>query len=279
MDSRTVLNSCHVFEALELLASPRDQAILITLNLTGSCMFIPIGDDNTRRQRFPFVVYLLIALNAYVWFLELQNGEEFIAMYAAVPFEIIHGVDLVTTQHLTIHGEDIPIVQAPGPSPIYLTLLTSMFMHASWMHIIGNMVYLLIFGDQIEDRLGHFKFLAFYLVAGTVAALAQIVTAPDSILPTLGASGAIAGVLGAYLILYPRNPVRVLLFNTVMALPAYSVLGLWILMQVLGHLGSIGAQAPGVAYMAHIGGFAVGFVVTWFINSRSPRRAVRYMSR
>lgn len=242
-------------------------------------MFIPIGDDNTRRQRFPFVVYLLVALNAYVWFLELRNGEEFLAMYAAVPFEIIHGVDLVTTQYFTIRGESIPIVQAPGPSPIYLTLITSMFMHASWMHIIGNMVYLLIFGDQIEDRLGHFKFLAFYVVAGVVAALAQIATAPNSILPTVGASGAIAGVLGAYLILYPRNAVRMLVFNGIVILPAYLVLGLWVLLQFLGHLGSVGAQAPGVAYMAHIGGFAVGFAVSWFIRGRSPRRSAPYIHR
>lgn len=242
-------------------------------------MFIPIGDDNTRRQRFPFVVYLLVALNAYVWFLELRHGEEFLAMYAAVPFEIIHGVDLVTTQYLTIQGEQFPIVQAPGPSPIYLTLITSMFMHASWMHIIGNMVYLLIFGDQIEDRLGHFRFLAFYLVAGVVAALAQIATAPNSILPTVGASGAIAGVLGAYLILYPRNAVRMLMLNSIVVLPAYFVLGLWVVLQVFGHLGSVGAQAPGVAYMAHIGGFAVGFAVSWLIRNRSPRRSVRFVHR
>ncbi len=238
-------------------------------------MFVPIGDDNTRRQRFPFVVYLLLALNCYVWFLELGHGEEFLAMYAAVPFEISHGIDLVTTQYLSIRGESIPIVQAPGPSPIYLTLVTSMFMHASWMHIIGNMAYLLIFGDQIEDRLGHFKFLVFYLIAGVVAALAQIVTAPNSILPTVGASGAIAGVLGAYLILYPGNAVRVLLFNTIVALPAYTVLGIWVLMQVFGQLGSVGAHAPGVAYMAHLGGFAVGFVVSWFVRERYPRRAGR----
>jgi membrane associated rhomboid family serine protease len=199
-------------------------------------------------------------------------------MYAAVPFEIVHGVDLVTTQYFTIRGEHIPIVQAPGPSPIYWTLLTSMFMHASWMHIIGNMVYLLIFGDQIEDKLGHFKFLAFYLVAGVVAALAQILTAPNSVVPTVGASGAIAGVLGAYLMLYPRNAVRVLLFNSVVALPAYYVLGVWVLMQVLGHLGSTGAQAPGVAYMAHIGGFAVGFVVSLFIRRPSRRTSISYTS-
>jgi membrane associated rhomboid family serine protease len=220
-------------------------------------MFIPIGDDNTRRLRTPFVVWILVALNGFVWFLELQLGEHFIAAYAAIPFEISTGVDLTSTKYITMQGERIPIPQAPGPQPLYLTLLTSMFMHGSWMHIIGNMVYLLIFGDQIEDRLGHLRFLIFYLVAGLAAGLAQVIATPMSVLPCVGASGAIAGVLGAYLVLYPRNAVHVLLFRQVVLMPALIVLGFWGVLQVLGHLGNP-SEGGGVAYMAHIGGFVVG---------------------
>jgi membrane associated rhomboid family serine protease len=220
-------------------------------------MFIPIGDDNTQRYRTPFVVWALVVANALVWLLELQQGERFISSYAAIPFELSTGTDLTLTQYISIQGERYPIEQGPGPRPIYLTLLTSMFMHGSWGHIIGNMVYLIIFGDQIEDRYGHLKFLLFYLLVGVVAGISQVVADPTSILPCVGASGAIAGVLGAYFIMHPTNTVRVLLFRDIIHLPAFFVLGFWGVMQVLGHFGNP-TSGGGVAYMAHVGGFVAG---------------------
>jgi membrane associated rhomboid family serine protease len=220
-------------------------------------MFIPIGDDNSRRRRIPFVVWLIVLVNSYVWFQELQFGELFIASFAAIPFELTTGTDLITTKYITAHGTVVPVPQGPGPSPIYLTLISSMFMHGSWLHIIGNMVYLLVFGDQIEDRLGHIRFLIFYLFAGIVAGVAQVLAEPYSVLPCVGASGAIAGVLGAYLMIYPGNPIRVLLLRSVVNIPAALVLGFWGVLQVLGHLGNPSPEG-GVAYMAHLGGFGIG---------------------
>ena len=132
-------------------------------------MFIPIGDDNSMRRSIPWVVWLLVGINSYLWFLTLEQGESFLAAYATIPYEITSGIDLRSTKFASIGGRMEAIPQAPGPSPIYLTLITSMFLHGSWLHIIGNMVYLLIFGDQIEDRLGHLNFLLFYIVAGVGA--------------------------------------------------------------------------------------------------------------
>ena len=236
-------------------------------------MFIPLGDDNSRRRSFPIVVWAIVLLNAIVWYLELAHGERFMASYAAIPLEITRGVDLTTTQYLSVDGHRVAIPQGQGPEPIYLTILTSMFMHASWMHIIGNMVYLLIFGDQIEDEMGHLRFLLFYLLAGVTACFAQIYADPTSIIPCVGASGAIAGVLGAYLILHPRNPVRVLVIRSLVIIPAWFVLGLWIVMQVLSHANeAFTGGHSGVAYMAHIGGFAVGFVISIVMRTRARRR-------
>jgi membrane associated rhomboid family serine protease len=160
-----------------------------------------------------------------------------------------------------MRGQEFSIPQYPGPSPIYLTLLSSMFMHGGWMHILGNMLYLWIFGDQIEDVLGHFKFLAFYLLCGLAAAFAQIGYHPDSVIPTLGASGVIAGVLGAYLIKYPTNRVRVLVLRFITHMPAAVVLGFWIVLQVFSQVSTTAARGGGVAYMAHIGGFLAGAVL------------------
>jgi len=241
-------------------------------------MFIPISDDNSRRYRFPFVVWALVCLNCFAWYLELMHGERFLVSYAAIPFEITHHQDLVGTQYLpTDHGR-VPLMHGPGPDPIYLTIFTSMFLHGSWMHIIGNMVYLLIFGDQIEDEMGHLKFLLFYLIAGVVACLAQVFAEPNSTLPCVGASGAIAGVLGAYLILHPRNPVRVFVIRSIVVLPAWLVLGFWIVMQLMGHANArLVGSTSGVAYMAHVGGFAVGFVVSVMVRlGRRPKSGVHY---
>ncbi len=206
-----------------------------------------------------------------MWFQELQYGELFVASFAAIPYEISTGTDLITTKYANFDGSIVPVPQAPGPRPIYLTLISSMFMHGSWLHIIGNMLYLLIFGDQIEDRLGHIRFLLFYLVTGIIAGVAQVIAEPYSILPCVGASGAIAGVLGAYLILYPGNAIRVLVLRSIIVMPAVVVLGFWGVLQVAGHLGNPSSQG-GVAYMAHLGGFGAGVLAGLGLRVRGTRR-------
>lgn len=238
-------------------------------------MVMPLGDDDLDRRSTPYVTYVLIAINIVVWLLELSGGERFINGYSAIPFEITHNTDLVGAQSVVVGGQSISIPMYPGPTPIYATLLTSMFMHASWMHIIGNMLYLWIFGDNIEDRIGHGKFLFFYLVCGLAASAAQIVFSADSVIPGLGASGAIAGVLGAYLILFPRKNVRVLFARQIVNMPAFIVLGLWIAIQIFSQIGVSGGQSSGVAYLAHIGGFLAGVVLIFLFGGRSRLVASR----
>ncbi|MEK6300175.1 MAG: rhomboid family intramembrane serine protease [Acidobacteriota bacterium] len=253
----------------------------------------PIGDDNQGRSTTPVVVYAIIAINFAV-FLFLQQagmtpqGEKFTYGYAVIPYEITTGKDL--NEPMLVPGlppvidprtgrREQPIIpEAPGPNPIYLTLLTSMFMHGGWLHILGNMLYLWIFGDNIEDNFGHVKFLVFYLICGLVAAFAQIAADPNSIIPSLGASGAIAGVLGAYLVMFPRNRVRNVVFLgffiTTVELPAIIVLGFWIVLQFVNQYTSSfeHAQGGGVAYMAHIGGFISGLILC-FVFRRSRKAA------
>jgi membrane associated rhomboid family serine protease len=234
-------------------------------------MVIPLGDERTGRAGTPYVLFGLIAVNALVWLLQLSLGDHFTNGYATVPFEITHGQDLVGSQTISVGGQSITIPEAPGPTPIYLTLLTAMFMHGGWMHILGNMVYLWIFGDQIESLLGHGRFLAFYLTCGLAASVAQILYGPDSVVPSLGASGAIAGVLGAYLVKFPRNRVRVLMMRGgITELPAMVVLGLWIVLQLVSQVGTPAGEATGVAYMAHIGGFIAGLALVFLLGRRQP---------
>jgi membrane associated rhomboid family serine protease len=242
-------------------------------------MLLPIGDDNYGRRTTPFVVYTLVAINIVVFLLQIAMGDVFTLAYAAIPYEITHGADL--TAPARIPGVGV-IPQAPGPTPIYLTLLTSMFMHGSWVHIGGNMLYLWVFGDNIEDDFGHFRFLVFYLICGLAASFAQIFIDPDSVIPTLGASGAIAGVLGAYLIMFPRNRIRVLTLTfvlTVLELPAIVVLGFWIVAQFFSQFAAISqhtaqTRGGGVAYMAHIGGFIAGAILLFLFRRR--RAQVRH---
>lgn len=244
-------------------------------------MLIPIGDDNYGRLRMPFVVYLFVAINVVVFLIQLAAGDSFTYAYAAVPYEITTGTDL--SNPVPIRGVGV-IPQAPGPVPIQLTLLTSMFMHGGFMHIAGNMLYLWIFGDNVEDNFGHAKFVVFYLVCGLAAALAQIMMDPQSPIPTLGASGAIAGVLGAYLIMFPRNRVRALVplgfFLTTIELPALLVLGFWFVIQFFSQVAAIAETAQtrggGVAYMAHIGGFLTGVVLCFLFRTKRPVRRLRY---
>src|SRR5436853_587874 len=256
-------------------------------------MLFPIGDDNQGRLTTPFVVYAIIAVNVLVFLLLQQammtpQGEYFTSGYSVVPLEITSGTDLqepVILRGVTadsrgrVEQRPVQIPQAPGPSPIYLTLLTAMFMHGGWMHIIGNMLYLWIFGDNIEDNFGHGKFAIFYLICGLAASFAKIAVDPRSPVPSLGASGAIAGVLGAYLVMFPRNRVRNIVFLgfliTTIELPAIVVLGFWIVIQIFSQYTasfSPATHSGGVAYMAHIGGFVTGLLLSFIFRSRQQRR-------
>ena len=207
----------------------------------------PIGDDDSAERTVPVVTYALIALNVLVFFLELSGGEPFIERWSVVP------------RRLT---------QNPGGD--FITVFTSMFMHGGWLHLGGNMLYLWIFGDNVEDRFGHAKFALFYLICGIAATFAQVAVSAGSNIPNLGASGAIAGVLGAYLILFPRGQVRVLMGRGVVPMPALVVIGMWIVLQFINGVGSItqSAETGGVAYMAHIGGFVAGLVLTFLFGGR-----------
>lgn len=210
----------------------------------------PLGDDNSLRRITPFVTFVLIAINVAVFFLELQYGDAFITEWAFVPGRF-----------------------TAGPAQDAVTLLSAMFMHGGWMHLGGNMLYLWIFGDNVEDRFGHLGFLIFYLLAGLIATAAQYVVNPQSVIPNVGASGAIAGVLGAYLLMFPQAKVRVLVFNVVAVLPAVLVLGFWIALQIFSGAGSImdgnRADTGGVAYMAHVGGFVAGFAMAFLMRNRT----------
>ncbi|MEM6647334.1 MAG: rhomboid family intramembrane serine protease, partial [Bacteroidota bacterium] len=203
-------------------------------------MLLPISDDDRALTRRAYVTPTLVILNILV-FVVLQglgSNIEFSNGYSAVAYELSTGQDLTVPQTMLYEGEQVEIYHAPGPKPIYLTLLTSMFMHGGFMHLAGNLLFLWIFGDNVEHRFGRRVFLGFYLLSGIAGALAQVALAPDSIIPMLGASGAISGVMGAYLVLFPKNRVHVLFFFAVLSLPAVIVLGLWIGIQVFGGLGA-----------------------------------------
>ena len=211
----------------------------------------PIGDDDSARRTVPVVTYVLIALNILFFVLELGGGDAFIEKWAFVPTRFL-----------------------ADPVADFLTLFSSMFMHAGWVHLGGNMLYLWIFGDNVEDRFGHIKFVIFYLICGLVATFAQLLFSLGSNLPNLGASGAIAGVLGAYILLFPQGKVRVLQGQRVVQVSALIVIGLWIVLQFFSGLASITATTDtgGVAYMAHIGGFIAGFILTFLFRGRTAPR-------
>jgi membrane associated rhomboid family serine protease len=227
----------------------------------------PIGDENERGHGPAFVSLAFIAINIAV-FLFLQGagasteGAEFTYGYSAVPYEITTGVDLTEPEPITIDGQTVPVPQEPGPTPIWLTLFSSIFMHGGWLHLAGNMLFLWIFGDNVEHRVGHVPYLLFYLAAGVIASFAQILIDTDSIIPTLGASGAISGVLGAYLVMFPTNRVTVFIFRFLLPVPAIVAIGMWAVLQFINGFGAIAVteQTGGVAYMAHIGGFVAGVV-------------------
>lgn len=223
----------------------------------------PLGDDNSDRVITPYVNYFLIAINVLVFvFLQgLGGNDAFSYAFSLVPKEITTGVDITGVQIIRdSFGNTGRIEHYATPLPVYFNFLSSMFMHGSVMHIVGNMLFLWVFGDNIENLIGHVRYLIFYLVCGIAAALAQVLLSPDSIIPMLGASGAISGVLGGYILLFPTRRVRALLFNVFTTVPAYVALGLWIGIQILeGYLAPPGQG--GVAYTAHIGGFIAGLAL------------------
>lgn len=224
-----------------------------------SVMLFPISDDDRHLLRPAYVTIVLVAINVLVFFLQLASPE-FTSGYSVIPLEIVKGVDLTEPVQVRSAGQSFEIPQAPGPVPIYLTLLTAMFMHGGWGHLGGNMLYLWIFGDNVEHRFGALRFLAFYLISGLAATIAQIATDPQGVIPNLGASGAISGVLGAYLVLFPNNRVMAVIFFRLVSIPAILVLGLWGLMQFVSLGGSHSGSGGGVAYAAHVGGFVAGLL-------------------
>jgi membrane associated rhomboid family serine protease len=237
----------------------------------------PIGDDNSDRTIVPAVNYAIIGLNVLVFVVLQQFGSNvhFTYAFSLVPKEIMTGVDLSGVQVVRDElGNTGRVDLYTSPLPVYFNFLSSMFMHGGFMHLFGNMLFLWVFGDNIENLLGHIRYGVFYLLCGFAAALGQILMGPDSVIPMLGASGAISGVLGGYLISFPHRRVRAILFNFLTEVPAYVALGIWIVYQiVLGFFTPAGTG--GVAYAAHIGGFVAGLVLVKLFaigRSQQPNR-------
>jgi membrane associated rhomboid family serine protease len=214
----------------------------------------PVQDETRRPSQAPIVNLLIIGINVIVFLLELGGGDAFVNQWSAVPADIVAGRRLVT-------------------------ILTSMFMHGSWSHIIGNMIFLWAFGPEIEDAMGRLRYMAFYLLGGVVAALAQVLVDPTSTIPSLGASGAIAAVMGAFLITYPRDKIRTVVFFgwffQVAFIPAALLIGFWFVIQLLSFGAVTDAQSGGVAYAAHIGGVAFGAVAGRFFEVRARSKGRR----
>lgn len=207
---------------------------------------IPMSDDNSAIRTTPMITYVLIALNVLMFLLELASGEEFVMKWAFVPSRFLAA----------------PLANVP-------TLFTAMFMHAGWAHLIGNMLYLWIFGDNVEDRFGKIKYLIFYLASGIAATFSQMFFSAHSDVPNVGASGAIAGVLGAYILLYPQGKVNVLVGRSMTQMSALVVIGFWFALQFLSGVGSTyssDGSEGGVAYMAHVGGFIAGLLMAFIFS-------------
>jgi membrane associated rhomboid family serine protease len=209
---------------------------------------IPLGDASRRPAHVPVVTGFIILVNAFVFVLELLRGDAFVMQWSVIPAQIVSG------HH-------------------WLTILTAMFMHGSWSHIIGNMIFLWAFSPEIEDAMGAGRYLVFYLLGGLVAMLAQVLADPRSTIPNLGASGAIAAVMGAFFVTYPRDRIRTVLFlfifGRITFIPAALLIGFWFVTQLF-HAGAVAqVQTGGVAYLAHVGGFVFGAVTgRWFEDSR-----------
>src|SRR5919198_1011816 len=229
-------------------------------------MVLPLGDENPPGRGPAIVTLAIIAINVAVFVLLQLPSDAFTYGWATIPREITTGRDIVESVRVTVGGQTVVIPEAPGPHPIQLTLLTSMFMHGGWLHLGGNMLFLWIFGDNVEHTFGRAYYLLFYLAAGIVASLAQIAVQTNSVIPTLGASGAISGVLGAYIVMFPGNRVTVFLFRFLTVVPAVVAIGLWAVLQFVNGFGAIAVseQTGGVAYLAHVGGFVFGVVIGLF---------------
>ena len=223
----------------------------------------PIGDDDSDRKIQPIVNYALIGINVLVFLLlqQLGSNESFTYAFSLVPKEITSGIDITGVQVVRdAMGNTGQVPHFATPLPVYFNFLSSMFMHGDIMHIFGNMMFLFIFGDNLENLLGHVRYAAFYIVCGLAAAAAQIVMDGNSIIPMLGASGAISGVLGGYLLLFPQRQIRAIIFNFLTTVPAFVALGIWIVYQIIvGYMSDPGTG--GVAYAAHIGGFIAGLAL------------------
>ena len=246
---------------------------------------IPLKDYPGQRRRFPFITYGLIAINILVFLYELSQGpltQYFIFAYGVVPAALTHNIPQ-TELFASQLPQPFPF---HTPQPVWLTIFTSMFMHAGWLHIGGNMLFLYIFGDNVEDRLGHIGYLLFYLFCGVVAALAQTFVDPNSTIPSLGASGAIAGVLAAYAVFFPAARVRTLIFLgifiTITNLSALILIGLWFALQFFDGIAALSSQSQqamgGIAYFAHVGGFLAGLVIALIARpfQRVPTRRSTY---
>jgi membrane associated rhomboid family serine protease len=240
-------------------------------------MVMPIGDDNTGRRIMPLVNYAFIAANilVFVLFQGMGANEKFTFSLSTVPREIVTGEDEVSPDQQVEHPMTGQQVTVPGlqPTPlsVYLTLLTSMFMHGGIAHLFGNMLFLWIFGDNVEDELGHARYLGFYLVCGLAASLTHVFTtvalygagSEQALIPSLGASGAISGVMGGYIVLHPHRRVTVIMLRMITQVPSYVAIGMWFVFQLVAGMGVFGegSQTGGVAYGAHIGGFIAGAVL------------------
>lgn len=243
-------------------------------------MIFPIGDDNSDRTTVPVVNYILIAINVlvFVFFQGLGSNDQFTYAFSTVPEEIRTGADIAREVPIEVGDQRAVINLQPTPGSVYLTLITSMFMHGGIMHLFGNMLFLWIFGDNLEHALGRARYLIFYLVTGLIASLAHVISTfvfgDNPFIPSLGASGAISGVLGGYLVLYPKRQVRVIMLRMLTTVPAVVAIGLWFVFQLISAFGVIGAgpqSGGGVAFMAHIGGFVAGLaLVKVFGIGRSP---------
>ena len=222
-------------------------------------MMIPLKDEHPSGQVPVLMIGILLSnvgIFVYAWLLGDIGSHVFSARYGAIPFEIMHGIDAIS----------------PTPIPIYLTLLSSMFMHGGILHLGGNMLYLWIFGNNIEAALGPARFLFFYLFCGVIATLAHVISEPESTIPMVGASGAIAGILGGYLAAFPGTRILVLVFYFILRVPALIVLGGWFVIQLLNASSASGTSD--VAWFAHIAGFIVGYVLMHQWKNKIPAKRV-----
>lgn len=248
-------------------------------------MVLPLYDDNTDRRIIPWVNYVLIGINilVFVFLQQLGTNDKFTYAFSTVPEEIITGRDIETPNKKVRDRQTGQVYEIPGlqrtPLTPYITLLTSMFMHGSIAHILGNMLFLWIFGDNVEDYLGHGRYLGFYLVSGLLASGAHVASTyafgGNPLVPSLGASGAISGVLGGYILLFPKRRVTVIIFRILTQVPAWVAIGMWFAFQIISSLGALGGRGGGVAYGAHIGGFVAGLALVKVFGIGLPPPSTR----